>query len=99
MYDEIETDWSFRERYMQTRHGVSPTEANEALRDPFRVVLEPDPSSKSGAGIRVIGMTAARRLLTVIVMNLNGLFFGVNRWMANTTDFRRYFDLTRGDRP
>jgi hypothetical protein len=94
-YDE-EADWSIRGEDMKTKHKVSPWEANEALRDPFRVVISPDPSSLSGKGIRVIGRTTAGRMLTVIVMDLNGVLYGVNGWSSNRTDGRRYSDRGRG---
>ena len=43
-----EVDWSKRGEYMTTKHGITPTEANEALNDPMRFVLDPDPASETG---------------------------------------------------
>lgn len=37
------------------RHGVTIDQANEALDDAKRVVIDPDYASKSGVGIRTIG--------------------------------------------
>lgn len=75
---------------MTQRHGVLPAEANEALTDSWRVTLEPDPSSASGDSVRTIGVTRARRLLTVITLVSGGTRWGVNGWDANPADVRRY---------
>lgn len=75
---------------MTQRHGVLPAEANEALTDPWRVTLEPDPSSASGDSVRTIGVTRARRLLTVITLVSGGTRWGVNGWDENPADVRRY---------
>ena len=83
-------NWLYRSEYMNQRHGVSPLEANQALNDPWRVTLDPDPSSLSGAGVRTIGVTRAWRLLTVITLVSGGTRWGVNGCDANPTDVRRY---------
>lgn len=75
---------------MTQRHGVLPAEANEALTDSWRVTLDPDPSSVSGGGVRTIGVTRARRLLTVITRVSGGTRWGVNGSDTNPADVRRY---------
>jgi hypothetical protein len=86
-----EVDWSKRGRYMRERHGVDPLWADQALADPNRVVLDPDPASKSGQGIRIIGHSrSVGRVLTVIVLEYDGVEYGVNGWWANDIDQRRY---------
>lgn len=95
----FDADWSHRGAYMEKKHGVTPLDASEALRDPWRVVLEPDPSSRSGQGIRVIGETAAGRLLSVIVMRTSGVAYGVNGWDANQRDISIYRGVNRGQKP
>jgi len=76
---------------MYRRHGIAPDWADEALVDPERTVLEPDPSSKSGRGVRIIGYSAsAGCLVTVIVIEHEDIVYGVNGWQANNTDLRRY---------
>lgn len=53
--------------------NLTPAEANEALADPARVVINPDPVSKSGRGVRIIGFSiTAQTLLTVIVLEDEG---------------------------
>ncbi|NYH87656.1 hypothetical protein [Actinopolymorpha rutila] len=42
MFEDV--DWSNRGRYMRERHGIDPALANEALADPNRLVLDPDPA-------------------------------------------------------
>lgn len=43
-------DWSHRGDYIVERHGVAPAEANEALLDPERIVIDPDYNSKRALG-------------------------------------------------
>jgi uncharacterized DUF497 family protein len=62
-------DWSHRRDYIVAKHGVTSVEADDALADPYRVVLEPDPASKSGRSVRIIGYSrSAQAVLTVIVV-------------------------------
>lgn len=86
-------DWSHRGDYIG-KHGVTPDEADEALADPERLVIDPDPASKSGRGVRIIGYSiAAQVVLTVIVLDHEGTTYGVNAWKANAKDLRRYQGL------
>lgn len=76
---------------MRHRHQISTNEANEALSDPDRVVLDPDPASKSGRGTRTIGYSPTTAcLVTVILLEHDGTTYGVNGWRSNSTDQRRY---------
>jgi len=90
MYDKKDPDWTYRGDYMVAKHGVAPSEANEALADPQQVIFDPDPSSISGQGIRVVGQTRTGRLLSVLVLNMSGVLYGVNGWDANARDARIY---------
>lgn len=83
-------NWTHRGRYMHLRHGVSPEEANVALNDPDAVIIAPDPASRSGRSLRVIGWSG-RRILTVIVVADDGVLYGVNGWPANARSQRRYW--------
>ena len=55
----MQVDWSHRSDYVLLRHGVTVSETEEALFDPERLVLEPDPASRSGRSVRVIGWIPA----------------------------------------
>lgn len=80
-------DWSHRGAYMQRKHGISPAIANEALEDPSRVVIDPDYNSESGRSVRIIGFSvAAEDVITVIVLEDDGIEYGVNGWTANAKD-------------
>ena len=86
-------DWSRRGDYI-AKHGVTPAQADEATADPERVVIDPDPASKSGRSVRIVGYaTTAQAVLTVIVLDDEGTTYGVNAWKANVRDQRLY----RGD--
>jgi hypothetical protein len=53
---------------MQASHQVAPEEADEALADIDAIWFDPDPHSKSGRCVRVIGYSHSRnKILTVIL--------------------------------
>lgn len=84
-------DWSHRDEYIRAKHDTTPKQANEALSDPLRLVLDPDPASESGRGIRIIGWSQlAHAVLTVIVLEDDGVEYGVNCWRSNERDMRWY---------
>lgn len=90
-------DWSHCGAYMQRKHGISPAIANEALDDPNRVVIEPDYNSKSGRSVRIIGFSvAADDVITVIVLEDDGIEYGVNGWTANAKDRGLYATGSEG---
>jgi hypothetical protein len=85
-------DWSHRGDYIVRKHGVSPDEADEALRDPSRHVQDPDPASESGRSVRIVGWCQTRgELLTVIVVADEGREYGVNAWRTDGQDVRKYW--------
>lgn len=63
-----------------------------------RKVAVPDPASKSGETIRVLGYSqAADRVLAVVLLpkflpTIDGSRWGVNAWAANSTAMRRYHE-------
>lgn len=84
-------NWSKRGEYMHRKHGITPKVANDALGDASRVLIEPDYNSTSGDSIRVIGYsTLADDIITVIVLEREGIEYGVNGWSANAKDRRIY---------
>jgi len=84
-------DWSERDAYMFTRHGITTSQAEEALADPERVVINPDYASKSGQSVRIIGYApSVDAVLTIIVVNDNGHEYGANGWASNQRDQNIY---------
>lgn len=84
-------DWSERSEYIWAKHHVTVEQANEALADPDRVVLDPDPASRSGVSVRTIGNSPSRaELLTVLTVEEDGVVYGLNAWESNPVDRRRY---------
>lgn len=72
-------------------HDVTPSEADEALSDPERVVIEPDYNSTSGRSVRIIGFSqTVGDVLTVIVLTDEDATYGVNAWRSNARDRRIY---------
>ena len=84
-------DRSHRGAYMQGKHGITPMIADEALEDPNRVLIDPDYNSDSGKSVRIIGFSVtADDVITVIVLENDGIEYGVNGWAANEKDRRLY---------
>lgn len=93
-YDQLvfdRVDWTYRGAYMRQQHGITPEVADDALNDPDRVVIDPDYNSTSGRGVRIIGFSViAGQIITVIVLEDEGVEYGVNGWVANEKDRRLY---------
>lgn len=94
-----QVDWSKRADCVRARHAVEPTWADEAVADVHAVWLMPDPASRSGHVVRVIGYsTTARSVLTLILLDAeadpserpDGEWWGANAWTANERDRRLY---------
>jgi len=65
----LRVDWGKRADYVRSRHGVDPAWADDAVNDDHAVWLTPDPASRSGRSVRVIGYSrSAREVLTVILV-------------------------------
>lgn len=88
-----------RASYIRSRHGVEPAWANEALADDHAVWLTPDPASRSGHGVRIIGYSpTAHAVLTVILVEAGadpsepprGDWWGSNAWRASESDRHLY---------
>lgn len=88
-------DWSRRADYIAARHGIAVLWADEAVNDAHAVWQVPDPASRSGLSVRVIGYSAsAGAVLTVIVVSADadpdkrpdGDWWGSNAWVSNRQD-------------
>lgn len=104
----MEADWTRRAAYIRFRHGIHPHWANEALADDRAVRLRPDPASKSGLSVRVIGYSvSAGDLLTVILVDPaaepgeepDGDWWGANAWWANARDRALYAEGGSNEQP
>lgn len=69
-----------------------------ACGDPNRLAIDLDPSSVSGRTVRVIGWNPSLRwVVTVIALPEGEVTWGVNAWLANSTDQRRYREEAGGE--
>jgi len=79
---------------MWAGHQVSVEQANEALADDERILVDPDPKSRSGQSARLIGYSpSAAAVLVVILVHREdrpGAWWGANGWRPNSTDRRTY---------
>lgn len=75
------------------KHGITPEVADDALADANRVLIDPDYNSTSGQSVRIIGYSIiADDIITVVVLENEGIEYGVNGWSANVKDRRIYND-------
>jgi len=88
----MDADWTHGAAHMWTNHKVTVTEASEAVADIDAVWFDPDPHSKSGQSVRVIGYGHSRQaILTVILVHRDaGGYWGANGWESNASDRQRY---------
>ena len=76
-------DWSHRREHVAEK-GLTVEQANEALADPERLVIDPDPKSVTGDSVRIIGYSStAQEVLTVVVVIHDGQAYGGTAWRAN----------------
>jgi uncharacterized DUF497 family protein len=72
-------------QHMLSGHGVTVAQATEALADPDALTFDPDPASKSGESVRVVGFCASRgEVITVILLHDGADYAGVNGWVAKS---------------
>ena len=88
----IDVDWTHGAAHMLENHKITVAEADEAISDIDALWFDPDPHSKSGRSVRVIGYSHSRQaVLTVILMHRDeGGYWGANGWESNASDRRRY---------
>lgn len=95
----MRVDWSKRADYVRSRHAVEPAWADEAVSDPHAAWLDPDPASRTGYSVRVIGYSNAGRDVLVVILvrpdvdpleRPEGDWWGSNAWVANERDRRLY---------
>lgn len=91
----MRVDWSKRADYIGERHGISAAWADEAVNDRHAVWQVPDPASRSGRSVRVIGYSpAVQAVLTVSLLaadadpdeHPDGDWWGSNAWVSNQQD-------------
>jgi hypothetical protein len=77
---------------MLENHKITVTEADEAIRDVDALWFDPDPHSKSGRSIRVIGYSYSRQAILTVILVRRGdsSYWGANGWESNASDRRRY---------
>lgn len=89
-------EWANRETHL-ARHGVTVEQVEEALSDAYRMVLDPDPTSESGASVRTVGYSrSAGAVLCVITVTLGGVTYGATAFRANTIYRRMYKEAHDG---
>lgn len=93
-------DWTDRADYIRNRSqrrpgdtDIEPAWTNEAWNDPDAIWYEPDPASKSGEAVRVIGYSpTARMVIVIIALPKQDHWAGMSAWKANRSYQRRYWE-------
>jgi hypothetical protein len=86
-------DWKHGAEHMFLRHGITTTEADEAIADEAALLIDPDPRGRSGRSARLIGYShTVQAILTIIRVHTedNRGWYGANGWKSNPTDQRTY---------
>lgn len=95
----MRVEWSKRADYIHGRHGIYTMWAEEAVNDEHALWFVPDPASRSGYAVRIIGHSpGAGAVVTVILIDAaadkdeqpKGQWWGSNAWLANRRDQHRY---------
>jgi uncharacterized DUF497 family protein len=87
----VGVDWSKAAEHIQTKHKITPEQANEALEDPNAIIFDPDYNTKSGEQIRTVGYSPSKQaVLTVMTVEDKGTVYGASAWKSNGRD-RRYY--------
>lgn len=88
-----DVDWTRCEIHIWERHRLLVRWAIEAFEDPNAVLWDPDPTSKSGTSLRIVGHSrGARSLLVVVLVRTGGGLVAASAWRANATYRRHYTD-------
>lgn len=84
---------------MLQRHGLTVEEANEAIFDAQALLFDPDPKSRSGASARLLGYSASREQILVVILvrrsDRLGSWWGATAWPANPSDAGIYREGSR----
>jgi uncharacterized DUF497 family protein len=84
---------------MFERHHVTTHQADQALHDPERVVIQPDYASRSGESVRVIGFcpSLGDMLTVIVVVDEGGHEYGASAWKSNQRDRHIYHHAKEGN--
>jgi hypothetical protein len=81
--------WERHAHRMWDSHHITPGQAQEAVEDIDALWIDPDPTSKTGISVRVVGYShSLREILCVILIPAEAGrdgWDGVNAWRANST--------------
>lgn len=67
--------------HMWERHKITPEQADEALRDPYLLVQDPDRNRRpGGTGVRFIGCCESEKLLVVMGFREDARMYGRTAW-------------------
>lgn len=61
-------DWTYGAEHMWDNHKVTVMEANEVVGDIDALWFDPDPASRSGASVRVLGYSHSRRVIVTVIL-------------------------------
>ena len=76
---------------------IDPIWTTEAVDDPLRLVVEPDPKSAHINSVRTTGYSpAAQMVITVCALrDARGVQHGTTAWKTRRADLRRYYEIAQ----
>ena len=88
--DEV-IDCTRARQHIWARHRILPEWVEEACTDIDRVILDPDPSSRSGRSLRIVGFSPGLgHPITVVAVRRSDRLEVASAWRANSKDQRIY---------
>lgn len=86
-----DTDFETAADHIWQGHRILMDRVREACSDEDRVILDPDPASRSGQSLRIVGFsTSCGDTITVVAVRRRYHFEVTSAWRSNARDQRIY---------
>jgi len=88
--DEV-IDCTAAVEHIWDRHRILPEWVEQACADTDRVILDPDPASRSGRSVRIVGFSSGYGYpITIVAVRRRDHLVVASAWRANSRDRRTY---------
>jgi len=80
-------------QHIWDRHRILAEWVEQACADADRVILDPDPASRSGRSVRIVGFSSGYGYpITVVAVRRSDRLVVASAWPANSKDRRTYLE-------
>lgn len=91
-------DWETAAGHIWHTHQILIEWVKEACADVDRVILDPDPASKSGRSLRIVGFSSSfGHPITVVAIRRQSRLEVTSAWRSNSRDARIYRERQAND--